>query len=75
MFLDADDLHPAANVDKMAPGTPLNDDDRAPWLDIVGKEMRERPGEGRTVVDGVLGAEAAYRDAIRAEEPARSSCC
>jgi gluconokinase len=31
-FYDADDFHPPANVDKMASGIPLNDDDRAPWL-------------------------------------------
>ena len=32
-YLDADDYHPAANVAKMAAGTPLQDDDRWPWLD------------------------------------------
>ena len=31
-FNDADDYHPAANVVKMAGGTPLDDSDRAPWL-------------------------------------------
>lgn len=31
-FLDGDDLHPRANVLKMAQGQPLNDEDRAPWL-------------------------------------------
>lgn len=35
-FIDADDLHPSANKAKMAAGTPLNDDDRWPWLDRVG---------------------------------------
>jgi gluconokinase len=34
-FVDADDLHPAANVAKMAAGDPLDDADRIPWLDIV----------------------------------------
>ena len=27
-FCDADDLHPQSNIDKMAAGTPLTDDDR-----------------------------------------------
>ncbi len=40
-FLDADDLHPQANVEKMARGIPLDDADRAPWLDAVGGELRE----------------------------------
>ena len=31
-FLDADDFHPAANVEKMSKGIPLNDEDRMPWL-------------------------------------------
>ncbi|MEM6793457.1 MAG: gluconokinase [Acidobacteriota bacterium] len=34
-FLDGDDLHPEANVRKMASGRPLDDADRAPWLDRV----------------------------------------
>lgn len=39
-FLDADDLHPRANVEKMARGIPLDDADRAPWLDAVGGKLR-----------------------------------
>jgi len=70
VFLDADDLHPAANVDKMSKGFPLNDTDRAPWLDIVGKEMRKRQGEGRTVVVACSALKRKYRERIRAEEPA-----
>jgi gluconokinase len=31
-FTDADDLHPPANIKKMAAGIPLTDDDRRPWL-------------------------------------------
>ena len=34
-FLDADDLHPAANITKMASGQPLTDQDRWPWLNAV----------------------------------------
>jgi len=34
-FLDADTLHPAANIQKMAHGIPLNDADRAPWLAAI----------------------------------------
>ena len=32
-FIDGDDLHPKANIQKMASGTPLDDIDRAPWLE------------------------------------------
>ena len=38
-YRDGDDLHPAANVAKMAAGTPLADADRWPWLDLVAAEL------------------------------------
>ena len=34
-FYDADDFHPPENVAKMADGIPLDDSDRAPWLDSL----------------------------------------
>ncbi|MET1016503.1 MAG: gluconokinase [Leifsonia flava] len=43
-FLDADHLHPEANVAKMAQGHPLDDDDRWPWLDAVGAAAIAGPG-------------------------------
>jgi len=36
-FVDADTLHPRANITKMTAHEPLNDDDRNPWLDRVGE--------------------------------------
>jgi gluconokinase len=39
-FIDADDHHPAANVAKMAAGTPLDDEDRWPWLDRLNALIR-----------------------------------
>ncbi|MGN6741935.1 MAG: gluconokinase [Amnibacterium sp.] len=70
VFLDADDFHPAANVEKMSSGIPLNDADRAPWLDIVGSQMRRLQGEGRVVVMACSALKRKYRERIRAEEPA-----
>ncbi|MDN5718140.1 MAG: gluconokinase, partial [Janibacter sp.] len=32
VFAEADEFHPQANIDKMASGTPLTDEDRWPWL-------------------------------------------
>lgn len=40
-FYDADDYHPQANIDKMASGTPLNDKDRWPWLDVLARNINE----------------------------------
>jgi carbohydrate kinase (thermoresistant glucokinase family) len=42
-FIDGDDLHPKANKDKMAGGTPLTDEDRWPWLDLVGAALTGAP--------------------------------
>ena len=48
-FFDADDFHPPQNIEKMANGIPLNDADRAPWLDALHKQIAvslraDRPG-------------------------------
>lgn len=65
-FVDGDSLHPVANIAKMAAGTPLNDDDRAPWLQIVGKELASS-ANGLVVACSALKRN--YRDAIRAQAP------
>lgn len=63
-FVDGDDLHPAANVAKMASGTPLDDDDRAPWLDAIGAVLARGP-----VVVACSALKRAYRDRLRAAAP------
>ena len=65
-FVDADDLHPAANVTKMAAGIPLDDDDRMPWLGIVGSALRDASG-GAVIACSALARR--YRDRIRASAP------
>ncbi|MBI5160678.1 MAG: gluconokinase [Micrococcales bacterium] len=64
-FVDGDDLHPAANVEKMRAGRPLTDDDRDPWLDAVGARLAEGP-----VVLACSALKRAYRDRLRAAAPA-----
>ncbi len=63
-FVDADDLHPAENVAKMATGTPLTDDDRWPWLAEVGTVIREHLAAGRPVVVACSALRRLYREAI-----------
>ena len=65
-FADADDLHPQSNVDKMAAGTPLTDDDRWPWLDRVGETLAEAP-EGLVIACSAL--RRVYRDRIAQHAP------
>lgn len=48
-FYDADDFHPPENITKMANGIPLDDADRAPWLeslrDLIASCLQsDRPG-------------------------------
>jgi carbohydrate kinase (thermoresistant glucokinase family) len=45
-FKEGDDLHPAANVEKMRSGHPLNDQDRQPWLEAVARWIDERIAKG-----------------------------
>ena len=65
-FIDSDDLHPAANVEKMRSGIPLDDDDRWPWLARVGEALADAEG-GCVIACSAL--RRAYRDAIRAACP------
>lgn len=66
-FTDADSLHPASNVAKMAAGTPLTDADRWPWLDLVGHALADAGDDGLVVACSAL--KRSYRDAIRAAAP------
>ena len=40
-FAENDELHSFSGVDRMAKGIPFGDDDRAPWLDRLGKRTLE----------------------------------
>ena len=66
-FLDGDSLHPVENVAKMAAGTPLTDEDRWPWLAIVGRELAAAGPDGLVLACSAL--RRSYRDAIRAQAP------
>ncbi|WP_228461605.1 gluconokinase [Paracoccus liaowanqingii] len=61
-YLDGDDLHPAANVARMAAGIPLTDADRWPWLDRVAAMLDSRA----PVIIGCSALRRAYRDRLRA---------
>jgi carbohydrate kinase (thermoresistant glucokinase family) len=65
-YLDGDVLHPQANIDKMAAGIPLTDEDREPWLRIIGERMAEAES---TIVIGCSALRRVYRDIIRAAAP------
>lgn len=66
-FLDGDSLHPMSNISKMAAGTPLTDEDRWPWLEIVGDELAGTAAAGIVIACSAL--KRSYRDVIRAKAP------
>jgi carbohydrate kinase (thermoresistant glucokinase family) len=68
-FLDADDFHPAANVEKMRAGIPLNDDDRAPWLAMLNEQLRSNTAAGQGVVLACSALKNCYRVAIASGFP------
>lgn len=63
-FVEGDALHPEANVRKMAAGIPLDDADRAPWLDAVAAELAHGP-----VVVACSALKRSYRDRLREASP------
>ncbi|AXY02229.1 gluconokinase [Vibrio alfacsensis] len=64
-FIDGDNLHPRANIQKMASGQPLNDDDRKPWLERIrdAAYSLESKNEHGIIVCSAL--KKIYRDQIR----------
>lgn len=64
LFIDADDLHPEANVAKMRAGAPLDDDDRAPWLAEVRDTMSAIADAGGSSVIACSALRRPYRDVL-----------
>jgi gluconokinase len=69
-FLEGDAYHPAANVSKMSAGIPLDDDDRAGWLDALAGEIRAARDAGHGLVLSCSALKRRYRDLLRAADPA-----
>ena len=68
-FIDGDDLHPAENKEKMRAGTPLDDDDRRPWLQAVGRTLESYRHEGNGVIVACSALKRLYRDLLREHAP------
>ena len=65
LFLEGDSLHPKANIDKMSAGIPLNDQDRFPWLDVIGAQLEAARSQGKSVVVTCSALRQIYRDRLR----------
>lgn len=66
VLIEGDAFHPQANVDKMARGIPLTDEDRAGWLDRLSAELERAASRGERAVLACSALKERYRDRLRA---------
>jgi len=69
-FRDADSFHPKANIEKMASGHPLTDEDRWPWLQAIAAWIAEHRAAGTTCVVTCSALKRAYRDIVTNKQSA-----
>lgn len=63
-FQEGDELHPAANVEKMRAGTPLTDADRDPWLHEIARWIDARLAAGEPGIITCSALKRRYRQII-----------
>jgi gluconokinase len=64
-FVEGDGLHPPENVQRMAAGIPLTDDDRHGWLIAIAARLREAKRAGAGLVISCSALKRRYRDLLR----------
>ncbi|WP_062270331.1 gluconokinase [Endozoicomonas arenosclerae] len=64
-FIDGDDLHPRSNIEKMSGGSPLNDEDRQPWLERIRDVAYSVEVKNEVAVVVCSALKLKYRDTIR----------
>ncbi|HEY2480894.1 MAG TPA: gluconokinase, partial [Caulobacteraceae bacterium] len=69
VFLEGDELHPAANVAKMKSGRPLDDADRAPWLAAIAAWIDRQAAEKRAAVIACSALKRRYRQVLTKGRP------
>ncbi|SFQ22593.1 gluconokinase [Amycolatopsis arida] len=62
---EADEFHPAANIEKMTSGVPLTDADRVPWLAAIRNWISTRAAAGDSTVLTCSALKRFYRDLLR----------
>jgi carbohydrate kinase (thermoresistant glucokinase family) len=61
---DADDYHPPENITKMSRGTPLTDEDRAGWLEILAERIENKRKQNESLVLACSALKQKYRDIL-----------
>jgi gluconokinase len=64
-FLEADDFHPAANIEKMRSGHALTDEDRWPWLERLREQIKQFLAAGQNSVVACSALKRKYRNCLR----------
>ena len=64
-FLEADDFHPRANIEKMRSGRPLTDEDRWPWLERLREQIARSVAANENAVLACSALKRAYRERLR----------
>jgi gluconokinase len=71
-FAEGDDLHPQRNIDKMAAGIPLTDEDRLPWLETLADLLVRSQAAGTSTILTCSALRRGYRDVLRGKLPAQA---
>jgi gluconokinase len=64
-FVDGDDYHSPANVEKMRAGIPLTDADRAPWLETLRALISGWIDTGKNAILACSALKQAYRETLQ----------
>lgn len=68
-YAEGDEFHPAANVQKMRAGRPLDDEDRLPWLRALADWIGRQEQSGTSAVVACSALKRCYRDVLRDGHP------
>jgi gluconokinase len=64
-FYDADEFHPASNLEKMGQGIALTDADRWPWLETLRELLKERIARKENLILACSALKEEYRDYLQ----------
>ncbi|MFS0704294.1 gluconokinase [Cellulomonas sp. 179-A 9B4 NHS] len=67
-YAEADEFHPPANIAKMTAGTPLDDDDRWPWLEAIRDWLSAQTRAGHSSIVTCSALKRSYRDVLRSAD-------
>lgn len=64
-YIDGDDYHSPASIDKMANGIPLDDEDRREWLETLSGLIGDHRRRNASLVIACSALKRRYRDILR----------